>query len=79
MCVLRIISDPSLCCVLTEHEGLWPEVLEVSGNVSSGDNTKKLDSGPQESWPKHTVFLHILFPSLGFSSATLQHPLSPPK
>lgn len=40
MCGVLIISDLSSCSVLTEHEGLWPEVIEVSGNVSSEDNTR---------------------------------------
>ena len=37
---LFVISDLSLCSVLTKHKGVWPEVIEVSGNVSSEDNVR---------------------------------------
>lgn len=40
MCALLTILDLSSCSVLREHEGLGPEVIEVSGNVSSEDNTR---------------------------------------
>lgn len=39
-CVVFIISDLSLCSVLTEYKQLCPEVTEVSGNVSYEDNTR---------------------------------------
>lgn len=61
MCVLRIISDPSLCCVLTEHDGLWPEVIEVSGNIFSGDNTRNSILGHKKVGPNKLFFFTYYF------------------
>lgn len=71
-----IISDMSLCSVLTEHRGLWSGVTEVDGNVSSEDSARNQILGSKKVGQTN-YSLQVLFPSLGCSLAPLQHQLSP--
>lgn len=70
MCVVFIISDLSLHSVLTKHKGLWPEVIEVSGIVSSGDNIRNQIVGHKKAGEKQLFSSDtISFPGIFISSS----------
>lgn len=70
VCVVFIISDLSLHSVLTKHRGLWPEVIEVSGIVSSEDNIRNQIVGHKKAG-ENQLFSSGTISSLGFSLAPL--------
>lgn len=69
-CVVFIISELSLHSVLKKHKGLGPEVIEVSGIVSSEDNKRNQIVGHKKVG-KNKLFSSgtISFPRIFISSS----------